>query len=91
VIASDIRQAIVALLLAKKAEVPGRWVDVYVAERPDDRAAYVIIPTRKLKGLIAEELSALLGRTLDDELGARERDVKFAVPVILVPADALAE
>ncbi len=67
VVALDIRQAIVALLLAKKTDMPGRWLDVYVAEGADDRASYIIIPARKLKGLIAEELSSLLGRTLNHE------------------------
>jgi hypothetical protein len=68
VVALDIRRAIVALLLAKKIDVPGRWLDVYVAEEgADNRTSYNIIPTRKLKGLIAEELSPLLGRTLNRE------------------------
>ncbi len=67
VVALDIRQAIVALLLAKKTDMPGRWLDVYVAEGTDDRASYIIVPARKLKGLIAEELSPLLGRTLNHE------------------------
>jgi hypothetical protein len=64
--ASDVREAIVALLLAKRMEVPGRWLDVYTA--PDaGNAAYVIIPARKLKGAIAEELGRLIGRTLSVE------------------------
>ena len=65
--ASDVREAIVALLLARRIDVPGRWLDVYVAPGVDDGAAYVIIPTRKLKGVIAEELSRLIGRTLSVE------------------------
>ena len=67
VVASDVREAIVALLLAKRVDVPGRWLDVYVAASGDDGAAYVIIPARKLKGLIAQELSRLIGRTLSGE------------------------
>jgi hypothetical protein len=65
--ASDVREAIVALLLAKRADVPGRWLDVYMAPGMDNGAAYVIIPARKLKGVIAEELSRLIGRTLSAE------------------------
>jgi hypothetical protein len=65
--ASDVREAIVALLLAKRMDVPGRWLDVYMAPGADDAAAYVIIPARKLKGAIAEELSGLIGRTLSVE------------------------
>jgi hypothetical protein len=67
VVAFDIRQAIVSFLVAKKTDMPGRWLDVYVAESADDRASYIIIPARKLRGLIAEELSPLLGRTLNRE------------------------
>jgi hypothetical protein len=65
--ASDVREAIVALLLAKQVDVSGRWLDVYAAPGVDEGAAYVIIPTRKLKGVIAGELSRLLGRTLSVE------------------------
>ncbi len=67
VVAADLREAIVALLLAKRVDVPGRWLDVYGAPSRDNAAAYVIIPARKLKVVIAEELSRLLGRTLHAE------------------------
>ena len=67
VVAFDIRQAIVSFLVAKKTDMPGRWLDVYVAESADESASYIIIPARKLRGLIAEELSPLLGRTLNRE------------------------
>jgi hypothetical protein len=63
----DVREAVVALLLAKRVDVPGRWLDVYVAPSGDNGPAYVIIPARKLKGLIAEELSRLIGRALSVE------------------------
>jgi hypothetical protein len=67
IIALDIRQRIVALLLAKGIDAPGRWLDVYAAEAVDDTRTYVIIPARKLKHLIAKEIAALIDRTLNDE------------------------
>jgi hypothetical protein len=66
VVALDIRQAIVALLLAKKIDVSGRWLDVYVTKGDDDRAVYVIMLARKLQVLMAEEVSTLLGRNLSE-------------------------
>lgn len=65
--ASDVREAIVALLLATRVEVPGRWLDVYMAPGADNGVAYVIIPARRLKAAIAAELSGLIGRTLNVE------------------------
>jgi len=62
VLASDVRQAIVGLLLAKQLNTTGRWLDVSVAATGDDGTVYVIIPAQKLRGVIAEELSAVLGR-----------------------------
>ena len=62
VLASDVRQAIVGLLLAKQLNTTGRWLDVSVAATGDDGTVYVIIPAPKLRGVIAEELSAVLGR-----------------------------
>jgi hypothetical protein len=67
VVASDVREAIVALLLAKRVDVPGRWLDVYTAPGAGNAGAYVIIPAQKLKGVIAEELGRLIGRTLSVE------------------------
>jgi len=67
VVASEVREAIVALLLAKRVDVPGRWLDVYVAPDADNGAAYVIIPARKLRRVLSEELSRLIGRTLSVE------------------------
>ncbi len=67
VVASEVREAIVALLLAKRVDVPGRWLDVYAAPGADNGAACVIIPARRLKGVIAEELGRLIGRTLSVE------------------------
>ena len=67
IVAFDVRQRIVGLLLARGIDAPGRWLDVYAAEAGDDRYTYVIIPARKLKRLIATELAALIDRALDDQ------------------------
>ena len=67
IIALDIRQRIVALLLAKGIDAPGHWLDVYAATALDGTPTYVIIPARKLKRFIAEEIVALINRTLDDQ------------------------
>ena len=66
-VAADVREAIVALLLEKRVDVPGRWLDVYIAPDTDNGAAYVIIPARKLRRVLSEELSRLIGRTLSVE------------------------
>jgi hypothetical protein len=66
-VAADVREAIVALLLEKRVDVPGRWLDVYVAPDTGNGAAYVIIPARKLRRVLSEELSRLIGRTLSVE------------------------
>jgi hypothetical protein len=63
----DIREAVVALLLAKNIDTSGRWLDVYPTENGDDTGAYVIVPARKLRALIAAELTALLGREFNDQ------------------------
>jgi hypothetical protein len=65
--ASAVREAIVALLLAKRIEAPGRWLDIYMAPGAANGVGYVIIPARRLKAAIAEELSGLIGRTLSVE------------------------
>ena len=67
VLASDVRQRIVALLLAKEIDAPRRWLDVYAAKAADNAPIYVIIPAPKLKRVIAEELAPLIDRMLDDQ------------------------
>jgi hypothetical protein len=67
VVALDIREAIVALLLARNIDTSGRWLDVYPTEGGGDTGAYVIVPARRLRKLIAAELSLLLGRELNDQ------------------------
>ena len=67
VVASDVRQTIVALLVAKEIGVPGRWLDVYAARKADNEPVYVIIPAPKLKCVIPEELAPLIDRMLDHQ------------------------
>lgn len=66
-VASDVRQAIVALLVAKDIDVPGRWLDVYAGRAADSNVVYVVIPARKLKDVIAESLAPLIDRALGDQ------------------------
>ena len=67
VAALDLREAIVALLLAKNIDKSGRWLDVYSTEDGDAAGAYVIVPARKLRALIAAELALLLEREFNDQ------------------------
>jgi hypothetical protein len=64
-VALDIRQAIVTLLVAKEIDVAGRWLDVYAASAADNEPIYIIIPAPRLKGVIAESIASLLDRKLD--------------------------
>jgi hypothetical protein len=66
-IAIDIRQAIVALLVAKETDVPGRWLDVYATRAVDENVVYVVIPATRLKAAISECLGSLIDRKLDDQ------------------------
>jgi hypothetical protein len=66
-VASDLRRAIVALLVARKIDTPGRWLDVYAAAAANDTPAYSILPAPKLKRVIAEELATVLDRALDEQ------------------------
>src|SRR5689334_11877856 len=67
VVALDIRQAIVALLVAKETDVPGRWLDVYATRAVDENVVYVVIPATKLKAAISECLSSVIDRKFDDQ------------------------
>src|SRR5262245_11252846 len=66
-VALDIRQAIVALLVAKEVDVPGRWLDVYATKAVDNELVYVVIPAPKLKAVISESLASLIDRKPDDQ------------------------
>jgi hypothetical protein len=67
VVALDVRQAIVALLVAKEIDAPGRWLDVYAATATGDKPIYVIIPAPKLRRVIGESIASLIDRTLDEK------------------------
>jgi len=67
VVASDVRQAIVALLVAKEIDAPGRWLDVYAATATGDKPIYVIIPAPKLRRTIAESVASLIDRKIDEQ------------------------
>jgi len=66
-VALDVRQAIVALLVAKEINVAGRWLDVYATRAVDNNAVYVVIAAAKLKTIISESLASLIERKLDDQ------------------------
>ena len=52
VVALDIRQAIVALLVAREIDLRGRWLDVYATRALDEEVVYVVIPAARLKPVI---------------------------------------
>jgi len=66
-VALDIRQAIVALLVAQDIDVPGRWLDVYATRAADNDIFYVVSPAAKLKGVIAHNLAPVIERKLDEQ------------------------
>jgi hypothetical protein len=66
-VALDVRQAIVALLVSKQINVAGRWLDVYAARGVDGNVVYVVIPAAKLKAIISDRLTSLIERKLDDQ------------------------
>jgi hypothetical protein len=66
-IALDIRQAIVALLVAKEIDLRGRWLDVYATRAVDEDVVYVVIPAARLKSVISECLAPLIDRKLADQ------------------------
>jgi hypothetical protein len=63
----DVRQAIVRLLLTTPLQMSGRWLDVSVASTGPDGVGYVIIPARKVKRILAHELTRLIGRSFDEQ------------------------
>jgi hypothetical protein len=67
VVASDVRQAIVALLVAKEIDAPGRWLDLYTTTATGDKPVYVIIPAPKLRRAIAESVASLIDRKIDEQ------------------------
>ena len=67
VVALDIRQAIVALLVAREIDLRGRWLDVYATRAIDEDVVYVIIPAARLKPVISECLAPLIDRKLADQ------------------------
>jgi hypothetical protein len=63
----DVRQAIVALLVAREIDVSGRWLDVYASRAADNNVIYVLCPAFKLRSVIAESLAPLINRKLDEQ------------------------
>ena len=66
ILPSDVRQAIVALLVAQEVTIQGRWLDVSTAASETGDISYVILPTSNLKSAIAKQLTMILDRPFTD-------------------------
>jgi hypothetical protein len=63
--ASHIRQSMVAMLLARGVNTPGRWLDVYITRGKNGATAFRIVPARGMRRAIAKLLRHATQRRLE--------------------------